>query len=274
MKKTATFLLALVLVFSLALTGCGEKQAAETTAPAAETLAAEQPLALTGWTLTPATWSSPNGATVNLAATPNGYAEGQSAAFIVRLEGTDVENIPCDWNGSQYTASADLNAADGYCYYVLLTAADGTQTEVAINTPTSMVDEALVNMATALQSYCSLTVSASTQEGDQLTITEGIVTIQLPLITDEGQSILCTKALLVMTSDGEEVGSAELTLEEAPDAGTYNHSIAGTVFTVPALEDDHRVELRLDVTLSNDQTLTAMGGSWIYNDGNLLLAAG
>ena len=68
-----------------------------------------------------------------------------------------------------------------------------------------MVDEALVNMATALQSYCSLTVSASTQEGDQLTITEGNVTIQLPLITDEGQSIVCTKALLVMTSDGEEV---------------------------------------------------------------------
>ena len=274
MKKTALSLLALLLVFALALTGCGEKEAAETTAAPAETLVADQPLELTAWTLTPATWSSPNGATVNLTATPNGYAEGQSAAFIVRLEGTDIENIPCQWNGSQYTASADLNAADGYCYYVLLTAADGTQTEVPVNTPTAMVDEALINMETALQSYCTLTVSGSSQEGNTLTITEGTVVIQLPLITDEGQTILCSEAVLVLISDNEEVGSAELTLEEAPDAGTYTQSIAGTSFTVPALEDDHRVELRLNVTLSNGQSLSTMGGSWIYNDGNLLLAAG
>lgn len=275
MKKTTLSLLALVLVFSLALTGCGGQKAEETTSAApAETLAAGQPLELTSWNLTAATWSSPNGATVNLTATPNGYAEGQSAAFIVRLEGADVENVPCSWDGSAYTASADLNAADGYCYYVLLTAADGTQTEVAVNTPTAMIDEALINMATALQSYCSLTVSASSQDGDQLTIGEGNVTIQLPLITNEGESIVCDKAVLVMTSDGEEVGTAELELEDAPDAGTYTLSIAGTTFTVPQLEDDHRVELRLDVTLSNDQTLTAMGGSWIYSDGKLLLAAG
>lgn len=275
MKKTMLSLLALVLVFALAVTGCGDKKAEETTAAApAETLAPDQPLELTAWDLTASTWSSPNGATVNLTATPNGYAEGQSATFIVRLEGADVETVPCDWDGSRYTAAAELNAADGYCYYVLLTAADGTQSEVAVNTPTAMTDEALINMETALQSYCSMTVIASEQNGSKLTISEGTVTIQLPLITNEGESIVCDKAVLVMTSDGEEVGSAELALDDAPDAGSYTLSIAGTVFEIPELEDDHRVELRLDVTLSNNQTLTAMGGSWISNDGNLLLAAG
>lgn len=274
MKKTMISLLALVLVFSLAVAGCGGKQAQETTAAPAETLAPDQPLELTGFKLTASTWSSPNGATVHLSATPNGYAEGQSASFIVRLEGVDVENIPCDWNGSEYTASADLNAADGYCYYVLLTAANGTQTEVAVNTPTAMVDEALINMSTALQSYCSLTVIASEQSGDKLTISEGTVTIQLPLITDEGQSIVCDSAVLVLTAGGEDIGSAKLQLEEAPDAGTYNLSIAGTEFAVPEMDNDHRAELRLDVTLSNGQTLTAMGGGWIYNDGSLMLIVG
>lgn len=275
MKKTILSLLALVLVFSLAVTGCGDKKAEETSAAVpAETLAADQPLELTAWDLTASTWSSPNGATVNLTATPNGYAEGQSAAFIVRLEGEEVENVPCDWDGSHYTAAAELNAADGYCYYVLLTAADGTQSEVAVNTPTAMIDEALINMETALQSYCSMTVIASEQNGSKLTISEGTVTIQLPLITNQGESIVCDKAVLVMTSDGKEVDSVELALDDAPDAGTYTLSIAGTVFEVPELEDDHRAELRLDVTLSNNQTLTAMGGSWISNDGNLLLAAG
>lgn len=274
MKKMMLSLL--VLVMLICMVGCGSDKTVETTtAPApAETLAANQPLELTGWDLTASTWSSPNGATVTLTATPNGYAEGQAASFIVRLEGEDVENIPCDWDGSRYTASADLNAADGYCYYVLLTAADGTQTEVAVNTPTAMTDEALINMSTALQSYCSLTVTASEQKGDTLTITEGSATIQLPLITNDGETIVCDKAVLVMTLNNEEVSSAELTLEDAPDAGSYTLSLAGIQFSVPEMEDDHRVELRLAVTLSNGQSMSAAGGSWIYNDGSLLLAAG
>lgn len=274
MKKMMLSLLVLVLLISMV--GCGSDKAEETTAAPApvETLAVNQPLELTGWDLTASTWSSPNGATVTLTATPNGYAEGQSASFIVRLEGEDVENVPCDWDGSSYTASVDLNAADGYCYYVLLTAADGTQTEVAVNTPTAMIDEALINMAAALQSYCSLTVTASEQTGDKLTITEGSATIQLPLITNDGETIVCDKAVLVMTLGNEEVSSAELALEDAPDAGSYTLSLAGTQFTVPEMEDDHRVELRLEVTLSNGQRMSATGGSWIYNDGSLLLAAG
>lgn len=274
MKKTMSLLLVLMLL--ICLVGCGSKQAEETTAaPApAETLAADQPLELTGWELTASTWSSPNGATVHLTATPNGYTEGQSAVFIVRLEGEDVDSIPCTWDGSVYTASAELNAADGYCYYVLLTAADGAETEVAVNTPTAMVDEALINMATALQTYCSITVTDSVQEGSTLTITEGTVSIQLPLITNEGESIICDQAVLVLTADGEEIGTAQLSLSETPDAGSYTLSAAGASFQVPELEDDHRAELRLDVTLSNGQILSAAGGSWICNGGNLMLVAG
>ena len=62
-------------------------------------------------------WSSPNGATVNVDAVPNGYAEGQKAEFCVRLEGEEIARVPCEWDGKSYKASADLNAADGYCYY-------------------------------------------------------------------------------------------------------------------------------------------------------------
>lgn len=274
MKKMMLSLLILVLL--VAMVGCGSDKAQETTAAPApvETLAADQPLELTSFALSASTWSSPNGATVHLSATPNGYAEGQSATFIVRLEGEDVETVPCTWDGSVYTASAELNAADGYCYYVLLTAANGAETEVPVNTPTATVDEALINMATALQTYCSITVTDSKQEGDTLTITEGTVTIQLPLITNEGASIVCEQAVLVLSADGKEIGTAQLSVSEAPDAGSYTLSAAGASFQVPELEDDHRAELRLDVTLSNGQVLSAAGGSWICNDGNLMLVAG
>lgn len=163
-RKNILAVITLVAVFAFALAGCGSKDKEPTanTAASVPEMSAGQELTLTSSTLTAATWSSPNGATVNLTATPNGYAEGQSAAFIVRLEGEEAANVPCEWNGSAYTASADLNAADGYCYYVLLTAADGTQTEVAINTPTAPTDDALINLESALNSYCNMTVASAT----------------------------------------------------------------------------------------------------------------
>ena len=118
-RKNILAVIALVAVFAFALIGCGSKDNEPTanTAASVPEMSAGQELTLTSSTLTAATWSSPNGATVNLTATPNGYAEGQSAAFIVRLEGEEAASVPCEWNGSAYTASADLNAADGYCYY-------------------------------------------------------------------------------------------------------------------------------------------------------------
>ena len=125
----------------------------------------------------------------------------------------DSANVPCEWNGSAYTASADLNAADGYCYYVLLTAADGTQTEVAINTPTAPTDDALINLESALNSYCNMTVASATQDGSTLTITGGSVEVQAPRITNEGETITCSKAELVLTFDEEIVGTAALTME-------------------------------------------------------------
>ena len=183
-RKNILAVIALVAVFAFALAGCGSKDKEPTanTAASVPEMSAGQELTLTSSTLTAATWSSPNGATVNLTATPNGYAEGQSAAFIVRLEGEEAANVPCEWNGSAYTASADLNAADGYCYYVLLTAADGTQTEVAINTPTAPTDDALINLESALNSYCNMTVASATQDGSTLTITGGSVEVQAPRI--------------------------------------------------------------------------------------------
>ncbi len=275
MKKNLICLLAMLLVFSLAVTGCGAEKAKETTSPAAadpsETAAA---LGLESWKLTASTWSSPNGATVHLSATPYSYVDGDTASFIVRLEGEDVDTIPCQWDGKNYTASAELNASDGYCYYVLQSSADGNSAEIPVNTPNALVDDSLINLETALQSYCTLTVNASQQDGGKLTITDGTIKVQLPMISNEGETILCESAVLVLTFEGKEVSSALIGVGDPADGGVYDLSIAGTTFDVPNMEDDQRLELRLDVTLSNDQTLTAMGGSWLYNDGKLLLAAG
>ena len=150
MKKKNLFVL-IALILALALCACGKEEPVETTASTVPSI--PQPLALTSYELTATTWSSPNGATITLTAVPNAYTEGQKASFVVRLEGEEVANVPCAWDGSNYVAAADLNAENGLCYYVVLTSAEGLTTELAINTPTNPGNEDFINMKDALNSY-------------------------------------------------------------------------------------------------------------------------
>lgn len=273
MKKIRT--LALLTLLMLALCACGKTEApAETTAAPTVAPAPLAPLTLTEWTMSASTWSSPNGATVHLTATPAAYSDSQSAAFIVRLEGDDIENVPCQWDGTHYTASADLNAADGYCYYVTLTGADGETAEIAINTPAAPTNEAVINMETSLNTFCTLLVEASDADSKKLTITGGIAQIQLPRITNDGEAITCTDAVLVLSFNGAEADRKELKLPEPDPNGLYTLNIADNRFDIPAMEDDQQLTLRLDVTLSNGQILTDANGTWSYIGGQLVSAVG
>lgn len=270
-RKTILVLAALITAFALMLTGCGSKEPAETTgAP----VSAEDPLGLQSWEMSATTWSSPNGATVHVTAVPNSHSDDQYAVFTVRLEGDDVQNIPCEWDGTAYTASAELNAADGYCYYVTLTTVDGEQAEIAVNTPAAPIDEALINMQSALNSYCHLLVESSDADSSKLTITGGSVQIQPPQIANNGEKITCAEAVLVLNFNGQEADRKVLSLSEPGQGGLYTLSIADIRFDIPEMEDDQQLSLQLDVTLSNGQTLTDANGTWFYDDGSLVSAVG
>lgn len=269
-RKTAMLLLAVLCAFALVLTGCGKSgQAPEATVAATEAAAEEVTLGLSGWELDSTTWSSPNGATVHITATPNTYTEGMTADFVVRLEGSDVSTTPCQWDGSAFTASAELNAEDGYCYYVLLSSG-AQKAEVAVNIATEPTNEALVNMATALNTYCALLVENSESAEGKLTLTAGTVRIMPPAIRNDGQSITCSEAALVLTHNGEEVGRKALDLPAADDNGAYEFPIDSISFDIPQMDDDNQLNLRLDVTLSNGYKLSDASGSWSYIGGELL----
>lgn len=277
MKKMT--MLAMILVLAIVLAACGSKEVPETTTTVAttvptETAAPAEPLALASWEMSASTWSSPNGATIHISATPNYYSEGQRADFIVRLESDDVASIPCQWDGTVFTASADLNAANGYCYYIVLTAADGTSTEFAVNTPTEPVNEAFINMEAALASYCSITVEGSEFSGSNLTLTAGKVQVQAPAITNDGNAITCQEVTLILSYNGQELSKETLTLAETDTSALYEADLAGISFNIPQMEDDQKVELTLNAVLSNGQTLSSYGGNWIYNAEALLPVVG
>lgn len=277
MKKMT--ILAVILALAVTLTACSSKAEPEATTEAAATVPAEtaaplQPLVLTDWTMSASTWSSPNGATIHVSAIPNYYQDGQRADFVVRLESDDVASIPCQWDGTAYTASADLNSANGYCYYVVLTAADGSSAEFAVNTPAEPINEAFINLEAALSSYCSITVDSSDFSDSNLTLTAGKVQVQVPTITDDGSVISCQDVSLVLSCNGQELSKQALTMSESTTAGLYEATLENITFVLPEMEEGLKVELTLSALLTNGQTLSSYGGNWIYNSEELLPVVG
>ena len=279
MKKMT--ILAVILALAIALTACGSEKAPETTAAtaapttaAAEAAVSAEPLTLTDWTMSANTWSSPNGATINISASPSYYEEGQKADFVVRLESDEVALIPCQWDGTSYTASADLNAANGYCYYVVLTAADGTATEVAVNTPAEPTNEAFIDIEAALESYCSITIDDSTFESGKLTLVSGKVQVKTPLITNGTEPITCQEAVLLLSYQGEELGKQVLALTETETKGMLEAALNNITFDIPEMEEEQKVELTMNATLSNGQEISAYGANWIFNEEGLMSVLG
>lgn len=276
LRSVLTALCAAAMTLSLA--ACGEKQDAPAvttaqTTPSAETAA--RSLSLKEWSLSAETWSSPNGATIHLRAIPSSYADGDSAVFVVRLEGEEIVSVPCSWEDETYVASADLNAADGYCYYVSLTAADGSTSEVAVNTPAEPVEDNYINLAAALDSYCSLTLEDAAIADGIMTIAGGLAEVQAPRITDQGENIACAQATLVLTLDGETLDSKALTMAPGDTDRSYASDLTGIQLQVPGeIGEDAQLSLRLDAELTNGQKLSAVGGTWYYLDGTLANAVG
>ena len=279
-KKVLSALLAAAVVLSLC--ACGKKAetpaSTESETPAPTTASQEnagRELSLKESSLSVTTWSSPNGATVNLTAVPNEHAKGDSAEFVVRLDADTVASVPCEWKDNAYVASAELNGADGYGYYVIITGKDGSIAEIPVNTPEEPVDEALVNLASYLQSYCTLTLNDAALEGDNLTILSGYALVQAPRITENSDNVACAQASLVLTLDGQEIASMPLTMAPGETDRSYDSTITDMSFTIPGdLSDGQQLMLRLDAVLTNGQTLTAQGGSWTAQNGVVANAVG
>ena len=279
-KNVLSILLAIVMVLSLC--ACGKKAetpaSTESETPAPTTASQEnagRELSLTEVSFSVTTWSSPNGATVNLTAVPNEHAKGDSAEFVVRLDADTVASVPCEWKDNAYVASAELNGADGYGYYVIITGTDGSIAEIPVNTPEEPVDEALVNLASYLQSYCTLTLNDAALEGDNLTILSGYALVQAPRITENSDNVACAQASLVLTLDGQEIASMPLTMAPGETDRSYDSTITDMSFTIPGdLSDGQQLMLRLDAVLTNGQTLTAQGGSWTAQNGVVANAVG
>lgn len=283
-KKSVLTILAVCAAVAVAVccSGCSQNkpapdegttappQTVQTTAPAGSLEQVENEGGLQSWEMSALVWSSSNGATVTLTAQPRAYEQGQSASFVVRLEGKEVENTACSWDGSYYTASVDLEAADGYEYECVLFPAQGVGEHYTL----SDAYDSLVYMKRSLDAYCNLYISDFKDAEGKFTVTAGFASVQLPQLTTVGTTVDFQSAQLVFLLNGETVETQNIDLPKGEGEGSHETSLSNISFTMPQMRDDYQLDLMLVVSLTNGQELTANGGSWFYNNGELKMAAG
>ncbi len=231
---------------------------------------------LSDWNLVATAWEDGMGANVTMSAAPGAYEEGMEAVFSIRLNGQEVRSIPCEWDGTAFfTATAKLEAADGYAYYCILTTVDGGRQQLALSTTENPVYDIPVYLETSLSAYCNMTLDSWVAEGDKLTISLAYLQAQLPRLTVSGEMPAITNARVLLVYNGADFSDLTVTLEPGEGAGAYELTLSGGDLNWPAeLNDGDNLDLYFEVDLSDGGVLSTMGGSWFYGDGGLDLVVG
>ena len=234
----------------------------------------KQKASLKDWSLDAEAWADGNGATVTFTATPDNYVDGMKAALSVRMGDLEAESTNCVWDGTAFTGSVELGAADGYGYYCVLTNLDGSQEEAELNSPANTTDELLVNLGSSLTAYTNLVVEDWESTDSALNIKSGYIQAQLPRLSFNGAASGVSKTELVLHLNGEEIDRQEVALTAGEGEGSFETAVSGSTFSMPAMQDDYQLDLWVEVTLTSGNVISAVGGSWYYNSGDLQLVVG
>ena len=292
MKKKLSALLALVLCAMLVLCACQketpttdyEQQIAALTQENAalkeqidvltRQLESIQNAVLTDWDLTANASADRNNAVLSFSAVPAVAPEGQTVSLVVLLNGFEAESVQCAPQDGTYYGTLTLPAADGYSYYCLITNPDGAQQQIPLITEENSDDRTLIDLSSSLYGYCHLMVEDWSFEGTTLTVNSAYFQARLPMLSQNGSAVTAQKAELVLMHNGQEVSRQALTLTAGEAEGTFESQISAVTFTTPALEDDHQLDLVLEISLSAGDPLINNSCSWYYIDGGLTMVVG
>lgn len=228
---------------------------------------------LANWSLEARPRADGTGADVTLTALPAAPEEGLTAVFSVRLEGREVANVPCQQTDAGFTATASLEAADGYSYYCILLGTDGSRRQFALSTPENPVEDLPVYLKSSLDSYCNMMVDSWLDHGTDLTLTSAYIQVQLPRLSADG-ALTAERVQLVLYCNSQEVSRTDITLLPGESQGSYELELTDQVVSLPELGEEDYLDLWLEVTLSNGQTLSTAGASWYNSPDGLFLVVG
>ena len=227
---------------------------------------------LQDWSLNATPWADSTGADVTLTAIPTEYQPGMGATMLVMLGDRQAASVPCMWDGTAFTGTANLNAADGYSYFCLLSGPNGVQ-QLALSNPESDDAGIPVFLQSALSSYCNLVVHDWIgQAGTSLALTSAYVQVQLPQI--QNQELTITAQELVLRLNGQLSAKVPVLLYPSEVPGSYDATLSDLHLPMPELEKDDTLELYLEITLSDGRHLQAFGIGWYLENGKLSASVG
>lgn len=228
---------------------------------------------LANWSLDAAPWEDATGADVTLTALPATTEEGLSVQFSVRLQGREVANVPCQKTDSGFTATASLEAADGYSYYCIFLGTDGSRRQFALSTPENPVEDLPVYLESSLASYCNMMVDSWLDDGTAVTLTSAYIQVQLPRLSTEGK-LTAEKAQLVLYCNSKEVSRTDIMLQPGEGEGSFELELSDQTIPLPEMGEDDYLDLWLEITLSDGRTLSTAGASWYNSPDGLFLVVG
>ena len=228
---------------------------------------------LANWSLDADPWEDGAGADVTLSALPATMEEGLTLQFSVRIQGREVANVPCEKTEAGYTATASLEAADGYSYYCIFLGADGSRRQFALSTPENPVEDLPVYLESSLASYCNMMVDSWLDDGKTVTLTSAYIQVQLPRLSTAGE-LTAQKAQLVLYCNSNEVSRTDITLQPGEAAGSYELELNDQTISLPERAEDDYLDLWLEITLSDGRTRSTAGASWYNGPDGLFLVVG
>lgn len=225
---------------------------------------------LSEWELTAAAWADSTGADVTFTAVPTEYQPGMGATLLVMLGDRQAASVPCVWDGTVFRGTANLNAADGYSYFCLLSGPNGVQ-QLSLMGPESENAGIPVYLHSALSSYCNLLVSDWVeQNGSSLILNGAYAQVQLPQI----QELTIASQELVLRLNGQVSVKVPIMLMPSEVAGSYELIINDLHLPMPELDSTDNLELYLEITLSDGRHLQAFGIGWYLENGKLSASVG
>lgn len=120
--------------------------------------------------------------------------------------------------------------------------------------------------------YCNLIIGDYAAGDVQLVLDTVYAQVQLPQST--GTPLTIRRAELVLTLGENEVYQQDITLEPGESEGGYDLTLTKMQLPLPELKADEQLDLKLEVTLSDGQSLRSDSASWYAEDGKLYLIAG
>lgn len=129
-----------------------------------------------------------------------------------------------------------------------------------------------VSVYTIADAYCNLLVEEFHEEGVSLILDKAYVQLQLPQASRDCLTV--RRAELILMEDGDEIYQLDFELLEGEGEGGYEAVLEKVSLPLPELKEDNQLDLVVEITLSDGQSLRSPSAGWYIHEGELLLVAG